>query len=114
MHSHRYIQYTSDSHLEQMSDHRQTRNLLTGASWPNDSKERTDQQEKVYVCLFTCTATLAVHLELTRDIGVEVFLLAVHQFASCRSLPATVISDNAKTFKSSSKQITKVVHALEV
>ena len=49
-----------------------------------------------------------MHLELTRDIGVETFLQALRRFASRRGLPSTLISDNAKTFRSSSKQITKL------
>ena len=81
----------------------------------NDSRgQRDQQQEKVYVCLFTCAATRAVHLELTRDIGVETFLLSLRRFASRRGLPATIISDNAKTFKSSSKQIMKILRSPEV
>ena len=32
MHSHRWIRYTSDSHLKQMSNHRQTRKSLSGVS----------------------------------------------------------------------------------
>jgi len=73
-----------------------------------------ERQEKVYVCLFTCTATRAVHLELTRDIGVDTFLLALRRFVGRRGLPATIISDNAKTFKSSSKQVTKIMRSSEV
>ena len=43
------------------------------------------------------------HLELTRGLCVEAFLLAFRRFATRRGLPATLNSDNAKTFKSSSK-----------
>ena len=83
---------------------------FAGPLFINDSRgQRDQQQEKVYVCLFTCAATRAVHLELTRDIGVETFLLSLRRFASRRGLPATIISDNAKTFKSSSKQIMKIL-----
>ena len=56
------------------------------------------QQEKTYICLFTCAATRAVHLELVRDLGVESFLLCFRRFVGRRGLPATLISDNAKTF----------------
>ena len=78
------------------------------------NEQAEERQEKVYVCLFTCTATRAVHLELTRDIGVGTFILALRRFASRRGLPATIISDNAKTFKSSSKQVTKIIRSSEV
>lgn len=33
---------------------------------------------KVYVCLFTCTATRAVHLEMTNLLSADSFLLAFH------------------------------------
>ena len=56
------------------------------------------QPEKVYICLYTCAATRAVHLELLRDLGVESFLLSFRRFVGRRGLPATLISDNAKTF----------------
>ena len=69
---------------------------------------------KVYVCLLTCASTRAVHLELTRGLGVKDFLLGFRRFASRRGLPATLQSDNAKTFKSSSKEIRKLVRSPEV
>jgi len=31
---------------------------------------------KAYICLFTCASTQAIHLELTRSLNVEQFLLA--------------------------------------
>ena len=65
------------------------------------------------ICFFfTCTATCAVHLELTRDVGVDTFLLALCQFVSHRGLPATItcISD---TFRSTSKQVSKIIGSSE-
>ena len=35
---------------------------------------------KVYVCLFTCAATRAVHLELTRVLSTQAFLLSFRRF----------------------------------
>ena len=69
---------------------------------------------KVYVCLFTCASTRAVHLELTRGLTVQDFLLAFRRFASRRGLPATIQSDNAKTFQSSSKEIRKIARSPKV
>ena len=79
-----------------------------------NSLKQSDRQEKAYVCLFTCALTRAVHLELTHDMAVESFLLALRRFAGRRGLPATLISDNAKIFKSSSKVVTKVSRSAEV
>ena len=76
--------------------------------------EGTSESSKVYVCLFTCASTRAVHLELTRGLNVQAFLLAFRRFASRRGLPATLNSDNAKTFKSSCKEIRKITRAEEV
>ena len=76
--------------------------------------EGTSESSKVYVCLFTCASTRAVHLELTRGLSVQAFLLAFRRFASRRGLPATLNSDNAKTFKSSCKEIRKITRAEEV
>ena len=70
--------------------------------------------DKVYVCLFTCASTRAVHLELTRGLNVQDFLLAFPRFASRLGLPATIQSDNGKTFQSSSKEIRKITRSPQV
>ena len=57
--------------------------------------------EKVYVCLFTCAATRAVHL--VEGYFAEQFLRAFRRFASRRGLPRVLMSDNAKNFKSCRK-----------
>ena len=62
----------------------------------------------------TCATTRAVHLELTRNLTVECFLLAFRRFTSRRGLPTTLISDNAKTFRGASREIKKIVRSKEV
>ena len=69
---------------------------------------------KCYVCLFTCASTRAVHLELTPNLTVDSFLLAFRRFTSRRGLPATLMSDNGKTFGGSSKEIVKIARSKEV
>ncbi|XP_006814449.1 uncharacterized protein LOC102809591 [Saccoglossus kowalevskii] len=64
---------------------------------------------KVYICLFTCTITRAIHLELVRDLTTESFLLALRRFTSRRSTPNLIISDNASTFVSASHQLKEII-----
>ena len=58
------------------------------------------RMSKCYVLLFTCTATRAVYLELTPDVGVHSLILAVRRFISSNGTPKLFISDNFKSFKS--------------
>jgi len=53
-------------------------------------------------------------LDLTRQLSAEAFLLAFRRFTGRRGLPATLLSDNAKTFKSASKEVVKIARAQEV
>ena len=46
---------------------------------------------KVFVCLFTCTATRSVHLELTSNMTAADFLLAFCRFSSYHSVPELII-----------------------
>ena len=76
------------------------------------SSENVD--EKCYVCLFTCATTRAVHLELTRNLTVDSFLLAFRTFTSRRGLPATLVTDDAKTFRGASRERVKILRSKEV
>ena len=79
-------------------------------------QESTDKASnfKVYICLFTCASTRAIHLELTRGLNVDSFLLAFRRFVGRRGLPASLQSDNAKTFRLSSKEIQSICRSPEV
>ena len=48
-------------------------------------------------------------LSLTNSLSVDQFLLALRRFVSHRGLPVTVWSDNAKTFKSSARELLKIM-----
>ena len=87
---------------------------FAGPLYVLDELSKTKETVKVYILLFTCASTRAVHLELTRGLCVEAFLLAFRRFATRRGLPATLNSDNAKTFKSSSKDIRSITRSEEV
>ena len=74
----------------------------------------TSTLQKAYVCLFTCASTRAVHLELVDSLSAPSFLLAFRRFSSRRGLPSCLLSDNAKTFKGASKDVTKIVRSAVV
>ena len=58
---------------------------------------------KFYIALFTCCVTRGLHLELVNDLSTSTFLNALRRFASRRGTPSLIVSDNAKTFKSTAK-----------
>ena len=55
-------------------------------------------EKKVWVCLFTCVAVRAIHLEIV-DLSAEEFLLALRRFIARRGKPQQIVLDNAPQFK---------------
>ena len=53
---------------------------------------------KAYIVLFTCAVTRAIHLEVVYSLSSDDFLRALIKFASRRSLPQIIYSDNATNF----------------
>ncbi|XP_074657128.1 uncharacterized protein LOC141910296 [Tubulanus polymorphus] len=65
------------------------------------------ESQKCYVCLFTCSVSRGLHLEVTEDQSTESFTRAFRRFVSRRSLPKKVLTDNAATFKKASEYVSK-------
>ena len=61
--------------------------------------------EKVWICLFTCCVTRALHLELVNELSTPAFIRCLKKFTARRGLPRRIVSDNAKTFKAAAKAI---------
>ena len=72
-----------------------------------------DSDEKAYICLVTCAATRAVHLELVCDMKTERFLLALRRMIVRRGVCSIIRSDNAKTFKAANKELQRCWRVLE-
>lgn len=62
----------------------------------------SNNSKKVWICLFTCLVTRALHLELVSDMSTEEFLLALRRFVALRGTPDEIFSDNALQFKTAS------------
>ena len=83
---------------------------FTGALYVQDNIG----ESKVYICLFTCSTTRAIHLEVVTDLSVETFLLAFCRFASRKSLPHIMMSDNASTYLSAAEELRDMLNSKEL
>ena len=79
---------------------------ITGVDFTGALYVRAYQGEsKVYLCLFTCAVSRAIHLEIVTDLTVECFLQAFCRFAGRRSLPKMLLSDNGSTFQAAATEL---------
>ena len=60
-------------------------------------------RSKVWIALFVCGVTMAIHLELVQSLSLDDFLLAWQRFVSQRWKPQRVRSDNGTTFVAAAK-----------
>lgn len=64
---------------------------------------------KVWVSLFTCLATRAIHLEIVSSLSQFGFLLAFRRFISRRGIPTVMYSDNGTNFVGANNHLTNVM-----
>jgi hypothetical protein len=69
---------------------------------------------KAYICLFTCTTSRAIHLELVEDLTAASFILAFRSFISHHFTPTMVLSDNATTFECAARALKSIFNSSEV
>jgi hypothetical protein len=81
---------------------------FTGAFTIRGPKEASKVDRTVYILLFTCASTRAIHLEVVEDMTTLSFLDAFRCFVSHHSRPAVIMSDNAKTFEKGAKLFQKI------
>ena len=80
-----------------------------------NQENSSESSSKVYILLFTCASTRAIHLELTLSLKVYTSFPQSNKRYACRKgLPALLISDNAKTFRASCAEIRKLCRAEDV
>lgn len=72
-------------------------------------EERGHTEQKMYIVIFTCAVTRAVHLELMKSTSSECFIHAFRRFVARRGMCKTIYSDNARSFRRSEKEINKIL-----
>ncbi|KAJ8040732.1 Alpha-N-acetylgalactosaminide alpha-2,6-sialyltransferase 6 [Holothuria leucospilota] len=68
---------------------------------------------KRYLCLFTCMATRAVHLEMAYGLDTDSFLNALSRFCDRRNRPIQICSDNGSNFVSADRELRDLVSSLD-
>ncbi|XP_028415551.1 uncharacterized protein LOC114538623 [Dendronephthya gigantea] len=70
-----------------------------GPMYVKDMYSQSKDMHKVYISLYTCASSRALHLDLVPDMTSEAFVRSLERFIGRRGIPALIISDNGKTFK---------------
>lgn len=74
---------------------------------------RGKRREKKYLCLFTCLATGAVHLEMAFGSDTDWFLDAFYRMTSRSGLPEEMLSENGPNFKGADAELKSLVMTTE-
>jgi hypothetical protein len=85
---------------------------FAGPLYVKDPKSR--DMRKVYIAIFSCCVTRAIHLELVNDLSAATCHRALRRFSARRGTPSLIVSDNAKTFKAAAKAIEKLQNHPEI
>lgn len=78
---------------------------LCGPFWTKYKNQRKGAFNKVYVCIFVCFMSKAVHIEIISDLTSESFIATLKRFVARRGKCAKLFSDNAKNFVGADKQL---------
>ena len=71
--------------------------------------KRANKSEKVYLCLFVCFATKAIHLEIVTSLSTPDFIACLRGFIARRGLPSDFFSDNGRNFVGASNELRKLL-----
>ncbi|XP_028413247.1 uncharacterized protein LOC114536094 [Dendronephthya gigantea] len=74
---------------------------------------RGKKRLKRWLCVFTCTATRAIHLEVAFGLDTDSFLNAFERFTSRRGIPSEIISDNGTNFVGAVSELKELANKLD-
>ncbi|XP_071874181.1 uncharacterized protein [Bombus fervidus] len=76
-----------------------------GPFYVKERRHRNRSKVKVYVAIFICLATRAVHIELVSDLTTDAFIAALRRLISRRGHCATILSDNGTNFVGANREL---------
>ncbi|XP_076295805.1 uncharacterized protein LOC143216540 [Lasioglossum baleicum] len=77
-----------------------------GPFFIKERRFRNRARVKVYVAVFVCFATKAIHLEVVSDLTTEAFIAALKRFVARRGLCKNIYSDNGTNFVGANNELT--------
>ena len=80
---------------------------------PFSMKDRAGNTEKIYISLFVCLSTKAVHMELVTSLTKEDCLFAIKRFISRRGMPEKILTDNGTNFLGARSDLIKLKALLD-
>ena len=80
----------------------------TGVDFAGPLYVRGTANVKVWLCLYTCCTTRAVHLDLVENLDADTFIWSLRRFTSRRGIPARIVSDNGTTFTAAAKMLKRM------
>jgi len=66
---------------------------------------------KVYIALFVCMSTKAIHLEAVTDLSTEAFLAALDRFVARRGIPTSIHSDCGTNFVGAARRLKELINS---
>lgn len=81
--------------------------------WDGGDEDAKDDLNKVWVVIFTCNLTRAIHLELIPTMETSSIILALRLFIAIRGKPSFIITDNAKQFKRLDKELSILLKEID-
>ncbi|KAK2578857.1 hypothetical protein KPH14_012604 [Odynerus spinipes] len=78
-----------------------------------ESKRRNARLNKVYIAVYVCLATKAIHLELVGDLTTDAFIGSLKRFVARRGKPVEMFSDNGTTFVGAQKELKELHEAVK-
>ncbi|XP_076231248.1 uncharacterized protein LOC143177269 [Calliopsis andreniformis] len=83
-----------------------------GPFYMKEKRYRNRTRIKIYVAVFICFATKAIHLEVVSDLTTEAFLAALKRFIARRGICRNVYSDNGSNFIGAQNELTALHETL--